>query len=166
MPNSKTFIVRIRFRPSAISTPHVFVYQYFPDAGRRFQGHYLCSEMCLMARRLSREGNEALARVGCAAAAAQLQFPPEKRNSRSLQAKPVGLHVYLQQRQRAPQFRVRVVEMRREADVILSLAVGPQRRDDAGVSQFFVQGREVLARLIKRNNATRRFPFSRRRSRP
>src|SRR5208282_2800588 len=62
MPNSKTFIVGIGLRPAAISTLHVLVYQYFPDTEVRFQGHYLCLEMCLMARRLSREGNETLAK--------------------------------------------------------------------------------------------------------
>ena len=54
-----------------------------------------------------------------------------------------------QQFQHALQFRVRVVKMRREADVILSLAVGAQRGDDAGFRQFFVQRRQIFARLEK-----------------
>ena len=55
----------------------------------------------------------------------------------------------LQQFQRAVQLRVGVVKVRREAEVVLALAVGAQGRHNAGVRQFFVQRREVLAGLVK-----------------
>ena len=52
-----------------------------------------------------------------------------------------------QQFHHALQFGVRIVEVRGEAEVVLPLAVVAQRGDDAGVREFFVQRREVFARL-------------------